>query len=312
MRTGLKLLCICVSYFLVLGSNFEAAQPPTIRVAVNMTTVESSPIFVAAQNSTDVRIDLSAGGIPALLEGTADAATTSETQALLRSIERPDLRIVMTVAECAYRIVARRSAGVSKLADLRGKRIGTPINTSAHYYLSRALRTAGLAESDVTVVPLAVPDMARAIANGAVNAIAGWEPASHDALAALGKDAAVLQPPGLYRELFNLNTTTAVLNDRARRLLLVNAVRDIIAASVHVRGSPRPVWPLVSSQIHVPPGSIADVWTHFRFPASLPQDIIDVMLEEERWVAGVQHRTPRTRTALQTLVDDSVLREASQ
>src|SRR4051812_23967055 len=91
-----------------IAAAFLQTQAPGIRIAVNMTTIESAPAFLAAQKATDVRIDLQSGGIPLLLDGGVDAATNSETQALIRSVARPDLRIIMTVSECAYRIVARR------------------------------------------------------------------------------------------------------------------------------------------------------------------------------------------------------------
>jgi ABC-type nitrate/sulfonate/bicarbonate transport system substrate-binding protein len=240
------------------------------------------------------------------------AATNSETQALLRSVDRPDLRIVMTVSECAYRIVARRASGIATLADLRGKKIGTPANTSAQYYLVKALRTAGVAPSEVTVVPMAVPDMAGAMAKGSVDAVSGWEPGAHDAIAALGAGAVTFQPPGLYRELFDLNTTTAVLNDPVRRRALVASVRAMIDASAQVRAKPASVWPLLSSRINVAQATISDAWTHFRFSARLPEDILDVLVEEERWVAEVQKRAPRARPQLAALVDDSVLKEAGR
>src|SRR5437868_9591590 len=143
------LLCVLflTSNFLVLTSDFAHAQPPLIRVAVNMTTVESAPVFVAARDAADVRINLRSGGIPMLLDGDADAATNSETQALLRSVARPDLRIVMTVAECYYRIVARKSAGIRRLADLRGKKIGAPANTSSGYHMAIIMMNVQLAET---------------------------------------------------------------------------------------------------------------------------------------------------------------------
>jgi len=278
----LELLCVCASYFLVLTSNFAAAaaqQTPSISVAVNTTTIESAPVFVAARDAADVHIDIRSGGIPMLLDCDVDAATNSETQALLRSVARPDLRIIMTVSECAYRIVARRSSRIFGVSDLRGKRIGAPANTSAAYYLAKVLREARLSESDVTVVAMAVPDMAAAIKRGEVDAVSGWEPAAHDAIAALGNDAIVFQPPGLYRELFDLNTTTAVLNDPVRRRSLVAAVRAMIAASTTVRTSPASVWPLLSSRINVPVATIDDSWNHFRFNASLPDDALNVLGE---------------------------------
>ena len=293
-----------------IAAAFLQQATPQTRIAVNMTTIESAPVFLAAQNANDVRIDLRSGGIPMLLDGDVDAATNSETQALIRSVARPDLRIVMTVSECAYRLVARRPAGITRLADLRGKKIGAPLNTSAQYYLSKALKRAGLAEADVVVVNMPVADMAAAMKRGDVDAVSGWEPGAHDSAAALGKDAIVIQELGVYRELFDLNTTTAVLNDPARRQALVRAVRAMIAASTEVRMTPLRVWPLVSSFIKVPVATISDTWTHFRFNAWLPEDTLDVLAEEEQWVAVQQKRAPRSRAQLQQLIDDSVLHEA--
>lgn len=298
---------------LLAAALLSAAPPQTagtspVRLAVNMTTIESAPVFLAARNS--VGMTLRSGGIPVLLDGDADAATNSETQALIRSVARPDLRIVMTVAECDYRIVARRSAGVAQPGDLRGRRIGTPPNTSSAYYLARVLETVRLSERDVTIVPMAVAEMGAAMKRGDVDAVSGWEPGARDSVTALGEDAIVFQPRGLYRELFNLNTTTAVLSDPVRHRALVDAVRTIVVASGQIRERPKSVWPLLSSRINVPEAAISDAWSYFRFPASRPSDMVDVLVEEERWVAGVQKWAPRARWALQSLVDDSVLREA--
>jgi NitT/TauT family transport system substrate-binding protein len=289
----------------------QASAPP-LRVAVNMTTVESAPVFLAAQGAAGRNMALTGGGIPLLVDRTADAATNSETQILLRSVDNPELRIVMTVAECEYRIVARRSAGIRRLVDLRGRKVGTPANTSAEYYLSKMLRTVKLDESDVTVVPMPVADMAAAMKRGDVDAVSGWEPGAQDSIAALGADAIVFQDPSVYRELFNLNTTAGVLSDPAKRRLLVGVVRAIAGASRDVRARPADVRPLLSSRINVPQATIATVWRHFRVPTSLPPDTLDVLVEEEPWVAARQKRSPRTRAQLQSLIDDSVLREATK
>jgi NitT/TauT family transport system substrate-binding protein len=277
-----------------------------------MTTVESAPVFLAAQGAAGGEMALTGGGIPLLVDRTADAATNSETQILLRSVDNPELRIVMTVAECDYRIVARRSAGIRRLVDLRGKRVGTPANTSAEYYLSKMLRTVKLDEPDVTVVAMPVADMAAAMKRGDVDAVSGWEPGAQDSMAALGADAIVFQDRSVYRELFNLNTTAGVLSDPAKRRVLVDVVRAIAAASRDVRARPADVRPLLSSRINVPQATIATVWRHFRFPTSLPPDTLDVLIEEEPWVAARQKRSPRTRAQLQSLIDDSVLREATK
>ena len=73
---------------------------------------------------------------------------------------------------------------------------------------------------------------------------------------------------------------------------------------------PPSVWPLVSSKINVPEPIIPSVWNHFRFAGGLPRNLLDVMIEEERWVAAVQKREPRPRQAIESLVDATVLRDA--
>jgi len=42
----------------------------------------------------------------------------------------------------------------------------------------------------------------------------------------------------------------------------------------------------------------------------VPADMLDVMVEEEKWVAPKQKRAPRTREALAAFFDPSILKEA--
>ena len=38
--------------------------------------------------------------------------------------------------------------------------------------------------------------------------------------------------------------------------------------------------------------------------------MLDILVEEEKWVAGVQSRTPRTRAELASFIDTSIIEEA--
>ncbi len=173
-----------------------------------MTTIELSPLLVAADGIYPGEISVINGGIPAIMSGMVDVATNAETQLLRQSVDDPDLRVIFTVAEGLYRIVARKSAGIHRIADLKGKRITTPRNTSAHYFLVKMLATAHLSEADVTLVAInPVTEMSAALKDGRVDAVAMWEPESDRAVAAVGPDAIVFEGRGVYRELFNLNTS---------------------------------------------------------------------------------------------------------
>src|SRR5262249_1746225 len=152
-----------------------------------------------------------------LVSGAVDAATGSETQALLNSVAEPRIRIILTLAECRYRIVARRSAGIRRVSDLRGKAVAITANTSSEYFLSGMLQKAGLAPSDVRTVPLEGQDMPSALDKRSVDAVSIWEPHAQNSLRAIGNDAVILEDPAAYTERFNLNTRTDVLADSAKR-----------------------------------------------------------------------------------------------
>src|SRR5580704_8243719 len=140
-----------------------------LRAAGNMTTIELSPLLVAADKKYPGEISVTNGVIPAIMSGMADVATNAETQLLRQSVDDPDLRVIFTVAESFYRIVARKSAGIRRIEDLKGKRITTPRNTSAHYFLVKMLATGRLSETDVTLVTVdPVTEMSVALKDGRV------------------------------------------------------------------------------------------------------------------------------------------------
>jgi NitT/TauT family transport system substrate-binding protein len=279
-------------------------------VAVNMTTIETAPIFVAAEGPQGSGFRIISGGVRQVAAGAAHAGTNAETQMLLIAATNPKVRLVMTVAEGLYRVIARRSAGIRTIADLAGKRIVTPLNTSAHYHLTRMLSTAGLQESDVTLVPRGTTEMSAVVGKREADAISIWEPDGQKTLEVLGDDAIVFQDNKVYRELFSLYTTTDVLNDRNRRAELVRFVRAVIASADMVRSRPQEVIPLVARRISQSEETVARSWKFHRFPVSLPSDVLSVLTEEDRWVARGQKRAPMTQEQLAAFIDSSVLQAA--
>src|SRR5690606_24561678 len=159
-------------------------------VAVNRTTIESAPLLV--QTIPGIRVVPVPNGRAAsaeLVAGRVDVATGSETQALLNSVAQPDLRIVLTLSECRYRMVARRSSGITTIADLEGKRVAHTPGTSSQYFLADMLAKAGLTVAGITLVALEGPDMPAALGARTIDAMAMWEPHAQNALAVLGDDA---------------------------------------------------------------------------------------------------------------------------
>jgi NitT/TauT family transport system substrate-binding protein len=280
--------------------------------------IELSPVLVAANSFYPQKLAVGEGGITRITAGEADLATNAETQLLRESVRNPDLRIIMTVTESFYRLVGRRSAGISRVADLKGKRIMVPRMTSANYYLVAMLRTAGLTEDDVTLVnlPPAQGDqtgmdlMSEALVRGEVDAISIWEPEPEDAIHKLGSDAIVLQDKSVYREVFNLHARATDLANPDKRRSIVAFVRAVAEATAALKRDPQPYWPHVSSVTSFSLEEIAWGWPEMEFPVQIVPDMLDVLETEEQWVAKVSNRAPRSRAELARFIDYSVLREA--
>jgi NitT/TauT family transport system substrate-binding protein len=309
-------ICAALLGSLVASLQLSAAEPApdALRVYGNTSTIELAPVLLAVDRIHPSPVRIVNGGVPNLFKpGEAELATNAETQALRASVDNPGLRIILTVSEGWYRIVARRSAGISKLADLKGKRIATFPNTSSAYYLSRMLATVGVSDRDVTIVPtgpgVPLSGLADMLEKHEVDAVTIWEPEIQNAAERLGADAIEFQDRKVYRELFNLHATAAELADPVQRKRIVAFVRSVLVATKQLHQDPTQVWPLVSKSSHFDQALIAKVWHHEGYPGTLVPDLLDVLEAEEVYVARERNRTPRTRAELAPLIDDSVLKE---
>jgi sulfonate transport system substrate-binding protein len=73
-------------------------------------------------------------------------------------------------------LVTGPKSGITRIEDLRGKRVAVARGTDPHIFLLRSLASAGLSESDIQVVPLQHPDGKVALERGQVDAWAGLDP----------------------------------------------------------------------------------------------------------------------------------------
>ena len=73
-------------------------------------------------------------------------------------------------------ILVRADAGITTIADLKGKRVAFTRGSSAHNIVVRLLATAGLTYADIQPVNLQPADAAAAFRNGGIDAWAIWDP----------------------------------------------------------------------------------------------------------------------------------------
>jgi NitT/TauT family transport system substrate-binding protein len=289
-------------------------QPAASLVVVGSNKViEIAPVVLAVRDIQPEGPPVQNGFVANLVADVApaDVAGNSETQLLRHSVARPDLRIIMTVVEGKYRIIARRSAGINSLADLKGKRIATSQLTSAHYFLQKMLATADVDEADVTIVPLqAFQRIDEGILSGDFEALAIWEPFSETAIRLLGDDGIEFSGEGLYTEHYNLNTTAAVLADPVKRERVVSLLRAVIRSTAEMKRDPIEAQSYIARAGDYPFEEVAQSWAHHDFYAGFAPDMLDLLEDQEIWLARHEKRRPRTREQLAGLIDRSVYEEA--
>ena len=318
---GATLLALALAVAGCAGEPEAAPDPGPVAVFGNVQTFEIAPVLLAAEAYYPGEASVKMGSLANLVgeppvpgfgeEGDADVATNAETQALRYSVRHPNLRILMTVTEGLYRVVARRSAGIESVADLKGKKVATIAQTSAGNFTRMMLEKEGLSFDDiedVSIVPLA--GMTEALARGEVDAVVIWEPESENSAQVLGDDLIEFSGEGVYRELFNLNSTAEKLADPVTRAKIVHFIRAILDASAEVRENPARAQELVRLRGEFDAQDVLDSWKHHAWTAAIPDDLLDVLVTQEEWLASVDGREPRSREQLATLIDTSVYEEA--
>lgn len=82
----------------------------------------------------------------------------------------------------AESLIARNESGIAGIADLKGKTVGVPIGSTAHYSLMGALQHEGLSEADVNIVGMKPDDIAAAWGQGSIDAAWIWQPVQSEIL----------------------------------------------------------------------------------------------------------------------------------
>jgi NitT/TauT family transport system substrate-binding protein len=319
-----KILVSALALLVSTASVAPAAAAEPLRVVGYRLVMEMAPMLLAAEKLPAGSVIVENGGIPSLwpaepeFDGTPkakgapvpDLAGNAETQALRQSVKHPDLRIILTVTEGMYRMIAKKSSGIQEMKDLKGKRILTGPNTSSEVYLEGMLKRAGMTMADVTVVPIAGEKGGDALLDGRADAIAYWEYEPERVRQRLGDDAVEFNEFGVYREIYNLNATAATLADPVKRRQVVDYVRVLIGACHESTYKPARAQELLAKNSGFDPKLIEASWEHHRFPCNLPLDLLPVLVEEEKWLAAKEKRQPRNRDQLAKLIDPSILAEA--
>ena len=102
------------------------------------------------------------------------ALTLDEVLLLREQGHQAQVILVLDISVGADAVLGR--SGINDIADLKGKRVGVENTAVGGYVLTRALQSAGLSPSDVTIVPLENNEHEREFKQGEIDAVVTYEP----------------------------------------------------------------------------------------------------------------------------------------
>ena len=109
--------------------------------------------------------------------GSIDFGSTAGAAALVGKINGNPIKSIYVYSRPEWTaLVTRKDTNITKVEDLKGKRVAVTRGTDPHIFLVRALQEAKLTEKDVKLVLLQHPDGRTALERGDVEAWAGLDP----------------------------------------------------------------------------------------------------------------------------------------
>jgi NitT/TauT family transport system substrate-binding protein len=180
------------------GSNSQNLEKPTIKVGA-IAGASSAALYIAydkgyfTQQGLNVQIVTTAQGNQALaqLMGKAlDVTLANDVTGIQGKIQGQPLKLVFdgpSTAPHTFVVSAMPGSNITKLADLKGKKIGvSSLNDAVTATLKESLTTVSVSPSDVTFVQVPYANSEQALKSGSVDAAVTSEPYTTEAAEALG------------------------------------------------------------------------------------------------------------------------------
>ncbi len=250
----------------------------------------------------------------AVQAGKAQFATTTDSVVGLAGANGVNTVIVaeFTRLSSGMVVAARTDRGIDTPAQLKGKRIATPLGTSGHYFLSRYLSLWGLSLKDVTLVNVGGGDVVSAIGKNGVDAFAWGFDSGQKAVADYPGLVRLLPDTGLEKVFVSHYVLTAPESVvRQQPKLVEGAVRALLAAEKFYRGQPQEAVALVAERTKTSVAATQAGFGTMQVGVRLDNRLLDDLVLNGEWAinAGLAQRPKEDlRTLYKKLVYTDALK----
>lgn len=185
--SSVVLAILALTTGLVTGCKKEAVKPEVVKIdfayynPVSLVLKEKKFLEEElAQDNVKVEWIHSLGSnksLELLNSKSADFGSTAGAAALIGKANGNPIKSVYVYSKPEWTaLVVRSDSAITKVEDLKGKKVAVTRGTDPHIFLLRALDKVGLSEKDIELVPLQHPDGRNALEKGDVDAWSGLDP----------------------------------------------------------------------------------------------------------------------------------------
>jgi len=202
-----------------------------------------------------------------------------------------------------YTLVAGNNSGITKLEDIKGKRIAITVGTNPHKLYLKYLKKLGYTQDQVELVNLQSKDALSALVSGHVDATILTEPTATEVINN-GEAKAIVTSEGYDKVLTVIVGNSDYLKanpDITKRFLKV-----IDKANKWAEANPEEAIALVSEYTNVPKESIEVYYNTRKFEVSLNQELRDALADTIEFT--LEQGTITEKIDVNDLIDDSFVK----
>jgi ABC-type nitrate/sulfonate/bicarbonate transport system substrate-binding protein len=218
-----------------------------------------------------------------LVPGEVDIAISADIPVMLQLFKDKQLSILAALGATSdvNAIVARRDRGITKPADLRGKRIATQKASAVHYFLHLFLRRHAIPEQEVGSAFMKAEQLPKALADGTIDAFSMREPYIGEALRLLGNKAVTFSEPGIYPQTEIIVSRRQFIQDNPKTIR--GLIGALLAAERFAYDNPKQAADILANRLGADRKLIDGLWPKLDLSVSLHQSLLLLLESQARW-----------------------------
>ena len=180
--------------------------------------------------------------------------------------------VVAQIVASSSAIVARKSAGIEKPADLLGKRIAYTPGTGADPYLYRFLAKNGISYTSVDLRKMQPKAIQPALVAKEVDAASTWEPFIYNCINAMGGDAVEFRDPDAFIGYMMLATRREIVEEK--KGLVQAMLRALHKAEDYVLAHPDETKAFLAQKLEMDRKTVDRIWPYFEIKLKMDKGLL--------------------------------------